>query len=252
MRSRQAMALGLAACTWSASAFAPATSLHAVHPRFGPFITAASPLRSRRAAHARGTLRVRGQEQRGGSSGASPGTDAPQSSLPGDGRPAVVAAPRRSEAEVNAVEQERQGDRDADSRREKEGVGFEGVTLDTDEAILEEGRNIVMLCCFVGVISSLDRQAMSVAIVPMSQAMHYSDTVKGSISSIFSLGYTLALLPLGLAQQLVSARLIMAGGVIAWSSFTVLTPFFADMGVPQLLVVRMMVGAADRHTRIAA
>lgn len=105
-----------------------------------------------------------------------------------------------------------------------------GVTLETDAAILAEGRRIVWLCCFVGVISSLDRQAMSVAIVPMSKAMGYSDTVKGSISSIFSLGYTLALLPLGAAQQLVSARLLMAGGVIAWSSFTLLTPAAADDG----------------------
>ena len=107
-----------------------------------------------------------------------------------------------------------------------------GVTLETDAAILAEGRNIVWLCCFVGVISSLDRQAMSVAIVPMSEAMKYSDTVKGSISSIFSLGYTLALLPLGAAQQLVSARLLMAGGVVAWSSFTLLTPASADLGEP--------------------
>ena len=76
---------------------------------------------------------------------------------------------------------------------------FASVTLETDEAILAEGRRIVFLCCFVGVISSLDRQAMSVAIVPMSKAMGYSDTIKGSISSVFSFGYTLALVPLGLA-----------------------------------------------------
>ena len=113
---------------------------------------------------------------------------------------------------------------------------------------MAEGRRIVGLCCFVGVISSLDRQAMSVAIVPMSKAMGYSDTVKGSISSIFSLGYTLALLPLGAAQQVVSSRLLMAGGVIAWSSFTLLTPTFADIGVTQLLAVRMMVGAAEAVT----
>ena len=125
---------------------------------------------------------------------------------------------------------------------------FASVTLETDEAILAEGRRIVFLCCFVGVISSLDRQAMSVAIVPMSKAMGYSDTIKGSISSVFSFGYTLALVPLGLAQQFVSARLIMAGGVIVWSSFTLLTPFFAHEGVPQLLAVRMVVGAAEAVT----
>lgn len=142
--------------------------------------------------------------------------------------------------------------RDSTSDNQRSSVDVDdqayGVTLETDPAILAEGRRIVGLCCMVGVISSLDRQAMSVAIVPMSKAMGYSDTVKGSISSIFSLGYTLALLPLGAAQQVVSARLLMAGGVIAWSSFTLLTPTFADIGVTQLLAVRMMVGAAEAVT----
>jgi MFS transporter, ACS family, solute carrier family 17 (sodium-dependent inorganic phosphate cotransporter), other len=123
-----------------------------------------------------------------------------------------------------------------------------GVSLETPEAVLAEGRRIVYLCCFVGVISSLDRQAMSVAIVPMSTDLGYSDTIKGSISSIFSLGYTIALLPLGVAQQMASARLIMAGGVIAWSTFTLLTPTFAEHGVSELLAVRMFVGAAEAVT----
>ena len=117
-----------------------------------------------------------------------------------------------------------------------------------EETVMAEGRRIVLLCCFVGVISSLDRQAMSVAIVPMSEAMLYSDTVKGSISSIFSLGYTAALLPLGIAQQFLSARLIMVAGVLAWSTFTLLTPHMAEYGVPYLLAVRMCVGAAEAVT----
>lgn len=123
-----------------------------------------------------------------------------------------------------------------------------GVSLESPEAVLAEGRRIVYLCCFVGVISSLDRQAMSVAIVPMSTDLGYSDTIRGSISSIFSLGYTIALLPLGVAQQMVSARLILAGGVIAWSTFTLLTPTFAEYGVSELLVIRMFVGAAEAVT----
>ena len=34
-------------------------------------------------------------------------------------------------------------------------------------------------------------------------------------------------------------------GVIAWSTFTLLTPTFAESDVSQLLGVRMMVGAAE-------
>lgn len=56
----------------------------------------------------------------------------------------------------------------AAAARRAEEAAF-GVTLATDETVLAEGSRVVALCCFVGVISSLDRQAMSVAIVPMSK-----------------------------------------------------------------------------------
>eukprot|EP00286_Rhodomonas_abbreviata_P019115 CAMPEP_0181310662 /NCGR_PEP_ID=MMETSP1101-20121128/12709_1 /TAXON_ID=46948 /ORGANISM="Rhodomonas abbreviata, Strain Caron Lab Isolate" /LENGTH=262 /DNA_ID=CAMNT_0023417313 /DNA_START=363 /DNA_END=1148 /DNA_ORIENTATION=+ len=110
---------------------------------------------------------------------------------------------------------------------------------------IEEGKKIILLCCIGGGLSSLDRQAMSVAIVPMSQELLYRETVKGSVSSIFSLGYTLSLLPLGLGQQLLSPKLLMAGGVLTWSMLTIATPSAAYHGTPFLLAARMGVGAAE-------
>jgi len=127
-------------------------------------------------------------------------------------------------------------------RAKEEGKEERGST------IVDEGRRIVFLCCLVGAVSSLDRQAMSIAIVPMSGDFGYTETVKGSISSIFSLGYTLALPPLGLAQQLSSPRLLLASGVASWSLFTLLTPLAAEQGVSYLLAARFMVGAAEAVT----
>jgi ACS family sodium-dependent inorganic phosphate cotransporter len=47
---------------------------------------------------------------------------------------------------------------------------------------------MMVLLFTVGSLSSLDRVAMSVALVPMSEEMVMSDSVKGSISSFFSIG----------------------------------------------------------------
>ena len=41
---------------------------------------------------------------------------------------------------------------------------------------------VVILCCAVAIINSMDRMAMSIAILPMSQEHHWSDTDKGAIS----------------------------------------------------------------------
>eukprot|EP00283_Hemiselmis_rufescens_P004826 CAMPEP_0173429042 /NCGR_PEP_ID=MMETSP1357-20121228/7861_1 /TAXON_ID=77926 /ORGANISM="Hemiselmis rufescens, Strain PCC563" /LENGTH=418 /DNA_ID=CAMNT_0014393163 /DNA_START=86 /DNA_END=1338 /DNA_ORIENTATION=- len=90
--------------------------------------------------------------------------------------------------------------------------------------------------------------AMSVAIVPLSTELGYSDTIKGSVSSIFSVGYTVALLPLALAQALASPKYIMLIGVSSWSLLTLATPAAAQAGVPYLLAARAGVGAAEAVT----
>eukprot|EP00291_Cryptomonas_curvata_P004289 CAMPEP_0172179296 /NCGR_PEP_ID=MMETSP1050-20130122/16538_1 /TAXON_ID=233186 /ORGANISM="Cryptomonas curvata, Strain CCAP979/52" /LENGTH=228 /DNA_ID=CAMNT_0012852161 /DNA_START=326 /DNA_END=1009 /DNA_ORIENTATION=- len=107
---------------------------------------------------------------------------------------------------------------------------------------------VIGLCLLCGMLSSLDRMAMSVAIVPLSVDLGYSETMKGSVSSVFSIGYTLALLPLSMAQQATSPKLIMASGVALWSLLTLLTPMAADHGVSGLLAARLGVGAAEAVT----
>ena len=88
---------------------------------------------------------------------------------------------------------------------------------------------ILVLCFFVTVLSALDRVAMSVALVPISSEFALTDTIKGQISSVFSVGYGLAILPCGLLVAAASPRLIMASGVALWSIATIGTPLAADL-----------------------
>jgi len=108
------------------------------------------------------------------------------------------------------------------------------------------------LLWFIACLSALDRVAMSVALLPMSAEFDFSDSVKGSISSLFSVGYGLAILPAGLLVADLSPRLVMAAGLAAWSVATIATPFAAagvdgDAGscMVALLAARALVGAGE-------
>ncbi len=81
----------------------------------------------------------------------------------------------------------------------------------------------------VALLSALDRVAMSVAILPLSTEYHLTDTIKGQISSIFSVGYGIGILPFGLLVASVSPRLIMGIGVTLWSLATFGTPIAASL-----------------------
>ncbi len=108
-------------------------------------------------------------------------------------------------------------------------------TNDNDSSLLDNESPfavyvpILALCWFVALLSALDRVAMSVAILPLASEYHLSDTVKGEISSIFSLGYGLCIVPMGLLVSSVSPRLLMASGVALWSLATLGTPIAASL-----------------------
>ena len=98
----------------------------------------------------------------------------------------------------------------------------------------------------VGSLSSLDRVAMSVALVPMSEEIGFTDSVKGSISSLFSVGYGLGILPAGLLLSSLSPRSIMAVGIGLWSLGTIGSPLAAaQANMTFLLFARALVGASE-------
>ena len=98
-------------------------------------------------------------------------------------------------------------------------------------------------------LSALDRVAMSVALVPISDEFGISSTIKGSISSVFSLGYGLFILPAGLLVGNLSPRKVMLFGIALWSIATLVTPTGAESmliaGMLPLFVARACVGAGE-------
>lgn len=118
----------------------------------------------------------------------------------------------------------------------------------------KERDKIVMLALLwcIAAISALDRVAMSVALIPMSTELNLSNTIMGSISSIFSVGYGIGILPAGVLLATVSPRSVLAFGIVLWSLATFATPISAELLLTQaqntllpLLLVRALVGGGE-------
>jgi len=128
------------------------------------------------------------------------------------------------------------------------------VEINNTNEIPPEFTPILILCFIVTLLSALDRVAMSIAILPLSSEFHYSETIKGQISSAVSYGYAAAILPIGLAVSVVSSRTLMMVGVGLWSFATLGTPWMADLSnagstgemfLTPLLLIRAVMGAAE-------
>jgi len=104
---------------------------------------------------------------------------------------------------------------------------------------------VVALCFLITSICALDRAAMSVAVIPMSQEFHYTNSDKGVVASAYFWGYTVSNLFSGILCTLVSPKQVLTVGVILWSLFTVLTPVAASSSLPLLLGCRALMGVAE-------
>lgn len=118
----------------------------------------------------------------------------------------------------------------------------------------DDARSLTQLKCIMlsllwgtAFISALDRVAMSVAMVRMSEEFGYSDTVKGAISSLFSVGYGMGIIPAGLLVGSLSAKRVMMAGIAVWSLATLMTPYTASImiGLSPLLMTRAWVGVGE-------
>ena len=111
---------------------------------------------------------------------------------------------------------------------------------------------VLVLCFFVTLLSALDRVAMSIAILSISDEYGFSETIKGNIASAVSYGYGLAILPIGIAVSVVSSRILMIGGVSLWSLATLGTPVMIELSnsgdtmfMLPVLAIRGVMGAAE-------
>ena len=132
---------------------------------------------------------------------------------------------------------------DRGNRKAKQVEVKNNETTDADSSMLYTMLGLIFV---VAGLSALDRIAMSVALVPMTEEFGFTDTTKGAISSFFSVGYGFAILPAGLLLASVSPRLFMTIGVALWSTGTILTPFTAAQeNMSILLGARALVGASE-------
>ena len=162
----------------------------------------------------------------------------------------IIATPSPENEDINAVQRKRSVLDRALATVRSEIFAEERIKLLVEEKRVEREKHIILgLLWLVAAISSLDRVAMSVALVSMSSEFDFSETIKGSISSLFSVGYGLAILPAGLMLSCLSPRQVTAFGVALWSMATIATPASADLLALQLmapiLFVRACVGVGE-------
>lgn len=105
---------------------------------------------------------------------------------------------------------------------------------------------LVSLCTLSSVICTIDRAAMSVAIIPMSQEFSWPAQVQGAVSSAFFGGYTLTNFAGGYLTALLPTAALLGCGVVFWSAFTILTPASAaTCSMPLLMGCRAAMGVSE-------
>ena len=120
---------------------------------------------------------------------------------------------------------------------------------DTAPTTLPEGAaTLGSLTLAMSTLCTLDRLAMSVAIIPMSAELGFGPAAKGAISAAFTVGYTLSLVPAGYLCARASTTGALAAGVALWSLFTIETPAAATASMTALLACRAAMGAAEGVT----
>ena len=79
-----------------------------------------------------------------------------------------------------------------------------------------------------------------------------ADSYKGTVLSIFFLGYAATQLLGGSLADVYGGKAVLATGVVAWSSFTILTPNAAVAGSATLITCRVAMGLGEVRTPLTA
>ena len=107
-------------------------------------------------------------------------------------------------------------------------------------------RRVVVALTFVGcIIAYTDRVNISVAAVAMKEHFGWSQTQKGLVLSAFYVGYLLFMFVAGLLATRFGGKRVLGCSVIAWSIFTLLTPWAAMQSLTALLAARIGMGIGE-------
>jgi MFS transporter, ACS family, glucarate transporter len=120
------------------------------------------------------------------------------------------------------------------------------------EAVLETPMNtngpsrrshVVACLCSLAFLTILDRVCISSAKSDMSLELGINDNVFGWVFGVFSVGYTLMMVPSGWLADRYGPRKTLTAAVLVWSLLTAATGWVHGIGT--LLVVRFLFGLAE-------
>ena len=107
---------------------------------------------------------------------------------------------------------------------------------------------IVALAAAAVFICYMDRVIISIAIIPMSADYGWTPEEQGRVLSAFFIGYLLTQVAGGWLAERYGGKIVLGGGVVFWSLFTMLTPVAAAGGLTALLVARVFMGVGEGVT----
>ena len=107
----------------------------------------------------------------------------------------------------------------------------------------------VIFLSFLAVsICYIDRVNISVAIIPMQDQFGWSEFQVGIILSSFYFGYMFTLIIGGYLADKYGGKRVLGYGLLIWSFFTIITPFFAYSGLWWLIFIRILMGLGEGIT----
>lgn len=104
---------------------------------------------------------------------------------------------------------------------------------------------LVLLCFLATTLCYVDRVNISVAVIPMADEFHWTQTTKGFVLSSFFIGYLLMMTPGGWLANRYGGRVVMGVALTSWSLFTLLTPLAAGLSFSALIATRILMGVGE-------
>ena len=98
----------------------------------------------------------------------------------------------------------------------------------------------IFLCFCANVLCFLDRVNISIAGPFIMQHYGWDESRMGIVFSAFFVGYVIFMIPGGILADKFGPTNVLAGGVVFWSLFTILTPFFSRIW--SLSLCRYLIG----------
>ena len=107
---------------------------------------------------------------------------------------------------------------------------------------------LIIMCFFAVVICYMDRVNISVTILEMVKEFGLNEKQKGWVLSSVYLGYVISMSIGGILADKYGGKIVLGWGLLLWSIFTMLTPFFAHHGFFFLILIRVLMGLGEGIT----